>query len=126
LYDVVVVFSKIAENDEDGLLGCLIDEDGFLVCIEGILQPGFVEPTILIQVTAGWIAFLRWRRQSRVVSLEDNVSFWGIWCRERIEFDDGNIARQTKARVYVVDSEAGALGDTFIEMIPTPFEVVVL
>jgi hypothetical protein len=62
LYDVVVVFSEIAENDEDKLLGCLIDEDGFLVCIKGILQHGFVEPTILIQVTAGRIAFLRWRR----------------------------------------------------------------
>jgi hypothetical protein len=60
------------------------------------------------------------------VSLEHNVPFWGIWCGERIEFDDGNIAGQTKAGVYVVDSEAGALGDTFIEMIPTPFEVVVL
>jgi hypothetical protein len=57
------------------------------------------------------------------VSLDDNVSFW---CGERIEFDDGNIAGQTKARVYVVDSEAGAVGNPFIETIPTPFEVVVL
>src|SRR5271154_6985476 len=91
LDDVEVVFGKIAHDDEDRLLGCLVDGDGFLVSIKGILQHGFVELTILVQVTAGRIVFLGWRRYAGIRSLEDNVPFWGIWCMERVQFNDGNI-----------------------------------
>ena len=59
LDDVEVVFGKIVYDDEDRLLGCLVDEDDFLVCIKGILQYGFVELTTLVQVTAGRITFAR-------------------------------------------------------------------
>ena len=72
------------ENDEDQLLGGLVDKDSFLVCINGILQHRFIELTILVQVTAGLIAFLRWRRQSRVRLLKDNVPCWGRRCEERV------------------------------------------
>ena len=41
-----IVFGEIAQNDDDRLLGGLVDKDGFLVCVEGILQHCFVELTI--------------------------------------------------------------------------------
>ena len=42
------------------------------------------------------------------------MPFWGIWCMERVQFNDGNIGRWTEAMVYVVAREPNMFGDTFV------------
>ena len=63
---MVVALGEIAEDDGYDGFGGLIDENGLLVQVEGVLQLAFVELAIFIEVVAGRIAFVRLRRESGV------------------------------------------------------------